>query len=655
MNFKNHLRKFARDAAAIGTLIAVTVFALVSAVRMTGAIQPIELSLYDSMLSARANDASADARISLITITDADISALGHWPMNDERLADAIDVLLAAQPRALGFDLYRDLAVPPGSERLEAILQSSDRLFFAEKFGSGDEPAVPPPPALRGSGQIGFADLMVDPGGVVRRALLFLDDGERVSYSLPLRLVLRYLADDGIGPQPGEPDATHMKLGATTIRPFAANDGGYVDADERGYQFLLDFDAGLTPFATFTLSEVLDRKVPASALKGKVVLVGVTADSVKDFFQSPFTRDQSLVASIPGMYLHAQAARQLLRMALEGTRPLAVFSDLVEGGWILSWAVIGVLLSMRMRTLLRLSLATLCAWGSLVGLAYIAFTYGWWLPLAPPAIALLLASVIVLAYQTGLERRERRFIMEIFSKHVSGDVADEIWRQRDNLMSDGRIETQELTVTVLFSDLADFTPIAEQLSPREMMGWLNDYMESMAGLVIAHGGVVDDYYGDAIKANFGAPLARSTREEIADDARRAAACAIAMGDAMNQINARYALQGLPPARMRVGLATGRVVAGCLGSAERMKYTTIGDVVNTAARLQAYGKEIPEMPGPCCIVIAGDTHELLDSSFDVRFVGTPTLKGKQQSVAAYRLLDCTGEWMRSRASLQKRAA
>jgi adenylate cyclase len=171
------------------------------------------------------------------------------------------------------------------------------------------------------------------------------------------------------------------------------------------------------------------------------------------------------------------------------------------------------------------------------------------------------------------------------------------------------------------------------------MDWLNNYMETMAGLVIKHGGVVDDYYGDAIKANFGVPLPRTTPEEISEDAANAIRCALAMRREMEQLNAAWGEENAPLVKMRMGLATGQVVAGCLGSAQRMKYTTIGDVVNTAARLESYGKEIPErfLDPYCQVMVAASTAEQLDDSVNLEKVGTLQLKGKSKGVDVFALM------------------
>ena len=214
-----------------------------------------------------------------------------------------------------------------------------------------------------------------------------------------------------------------------------------------------------------------------------------------------------------------------------------------------------------------------------------------------------------------------------------------MWKERASFLKGGRLQPHMMTVTILFSDLMNFTPVAERLSPSDLMDWLNHYMETMAGLVIEHHGVVDDYYGDAIKANFGVPLPRTTEAEIRQDATNALRCALAMRRKMEELVRSWSAEGAPLVKVRVGIATGPVVAGCLGSAQRMKYTTIGDVVNTAARLEAYGKEIPErlVDPHCQIMVAASTVAQLDGQFKLEPVGIVQLKGKSQGVEAFALM------------------
>jgi adenylate cyclase len=632
------LLKKLRQPAPVSVAIAFAVFLAVSTLTATGLLQPVELVAYDTLLQLRPERGWTDERIAVVRITDEDIYRIGHWPMSDDTLAGLLEVILRGGPRVVGLDLYRDLPVPPGTERLEALFRGTESFIGTEKFLAVDGAMVPPPRVLAGTERVGFADLVLDRGGIVRRGLLFLDDGERFAQSMALRVALLYLAADGIGPQPGETDATHLRLGRLTLPPFEDHDGGYVQADARGYQFLLDFRGGRQPFASYTMSELLQGRVPADALRDRMVLVGVSADSVKDIFLTPFSRGSDAATNLPGVFIHAHAASQLLRGALDGERPVQVFPEWLEHLWVLLWSAIGAGLAMRVRSIGRLTLVAPPVWVALLAITAGAFYLGWWLPVVPAAIALFSAPTLVVAYISGFEQQERRFLMEIFARQVSPDVAEELWRERERFLSGGRIEARTQTVTVLFSDLENFTPVAERLAPVELLGWLNDYMEAMAGLVMAHGGVVDDYYGDAIKANFGVPVARTTDAEVAEDARRAVQCAAAMTRELERMNAGWAAQGLPTVRMRAGVCTGPVVAGCIGSAKRMKYTTVGDVVNTAARLESYGKEVvPIDPAiPARVMLAESTVQRLGGAFAVSPVGALALKGKSEPVRVYHL-------------------
>ena len=623
---------------ALGLVASLVVIGL----RSAGFLQFVELATYDAYLRLKEHQSTQEPRIVLVQTIEEDIQKLAEWPLSDRHMVDVLEKLLVYDPRAVGVDLYRDIPVPPGTDELNTLLASDKRVIIIEKFGEDSSKRVAGPAVLRGTEQIGFADVSVDGDGVVRRGLMFLDDGENFSVSLALRLALAYLAEEGITPQAGDPDPAHIRLGSVTLRPFEANDGAYVDADARGYQYLLDFRGGAERFQTYSLSDVLDGKVEPDLIKGNVVIVGVNAESVKDQFLTPYDRFTRHGQATAGIAVHGYEVSQLIRAALDGDTPMQFLSDRLENLWILVWGLVAALVGRVARSSLRFSLFTAAGLLLLVGATLLAFLNDWWLPVAPVAIAWVTSAGLVTAFLSGHEKREKKFLMDLFSKNVSSAVADEMWKQRACFMKGGRLEPQTMTVTVLFSDLANFTPIAESLSPAELMDWLNNYMETMAGLVIKHGGVVDDYYGDAIKSNFGVPLPRVTAEEVRQDAANAMRCALAMRRKMEQLNTSWSAANAPRVKMRIGIATGSVVAGCLGSAQRMKYTTIGDVVNTAARLESYGKEIPErfLDPFCQVMVAASTAEQLAGGFNLEPVGTLQLKGKAQGVDVFALIGAT---------------
>jgi adenylate cyclase len=238
------------------------------------------------------------------------------------------------------------------------------------------------------------------------------------------------------------------------------------------------------------------------------------------------------------------------------------------------------------------------------------------------------------------EKKERAVLMQLFSRHVSPEVADAVWRQREQFMDGGRPRSQKFTVTVLFTDLKAFTSVSEKMDPQALLDWLNTYMEAMAQLVMDHGGVIDNYVGDSIKADFGVPLPRTTEAAIGQDAVAAVNCALAMEKELKRLNASWQRQNLPTVEMRIGIFTGPVVGGSLGSAQRLKYTTIGDTVNIASRLESYDQELfdPDFAkGPCRILIGEQTLRYLNRQFETKKVGEVVLKGKDEAVTIFRVM------------------
>ena len=182
---------------------------------------------------------------------------------------------------------------------------------------------------------------MVDPGGIVRRGLLFLDDGKKVYYSFSLRMAIQYLEAEGIVPQPSEVNPQFIVLGSTTVAPLRPNDGGYSMADSRGYQFLIDYKSKMEPYAFFSLTDLLSDRIPAAQVRNKAVLIGVFAESAKDFFYTPHSRGFYANQQVPGVVIHASLVSQLIGFGLEGRSPKKSLSEANEVLWILSWSIVG--------------------------------------------------------------------------------------------------------------------------------------------------------------------------------------------------------------------------------------------------------------------------------------------------------------------------
>ena len=310
------------------------------------------------------------------------------------------------------------------------------------------------------------------------------------------------------------------------------------------------------------------------------------------------------------------------------------------------WSLLGTAAGLWIRSPWRL--ASLAIAGVLVlGLAgYGALLYDWWIPVVPPVLAWGLSGPLVLLYVSYEERAQRSVLMRLFAQSVSPEVADTLWQQREQFMAGSRPHPQRLIATVLFTDLEGFTSVSECLGEQELVDWLETYLDVMSQQVMAHRGVINKYMGDAIMALFGVPIPRLSEAEISQDAVHAVQCALAMQHELIQLNRRWQAQQQPTIKMRVGIYTGPLVAGTVGSTERLEYTVLGDTVNTAARLESHAKEtftVEVSDSPCRILIGETTLQYVGQQFQTQYVGEVHLKGKEHMTTIYRVLGEQHDW------------
>ena len=631
-----------RDSVVLRALgIGLLASLVIIAIRISGGLETVELAMYDWTLRLRPQVAQTDPRIVLITITEEDIQNQGRWPLSDEVVGHVLKILTNDGARAVGLDIYRDIEVPPGRDILNNILASHREIITVMKFPNQEGREIPGPKILQETDQIGFNDILVDPGGTVRRGSLFLGYEDRVASSFAFRLALRYLEHQKIAPYPDPTNPEFLRLGNRTIRPLKPNDGSYANADTRGYQFLLKFSGGPSPFTKYSLTDLLTGKVAPEVTAGKVVLVGMVAESVGDNFYTPYSRGLNVEQPISGMEVHAHMVRQLLQVGLDDHALIQSLSEEEEWGWILLWGALGGLMSWKARTPWRFTGLIISGGSALVLIGYLALLNNWWIPLGSPILAWILAGSLGTAWSLKYEREDRELLMRLFGQHVDEEIAQTIWRERHQILKEGRIPAQKLTVTVLFADLEAFTSVAERLSPQELMNWLNRYMEAIADIVRQHKGIIDDYYGDGVKVNFGVPFPRKTDKAIGQDALNAVQCGLAMRREIARMTEARDQSTDPYVRIRIGVATGPAVAGSLGSAHRLKYTTVGDTVNVAARLQQLGKELGENETDTewgTLLISGSTNQFLKDSFCTKEFGELSLRGKKERVIVYQVLD-----------------
>ena len=627
-------------------VITLLVFLGVLGLRSQGVLEGLEIEAYDWSLRLRSHQLSESPPITLVTITDQDIQEVGHWPISDEILATALTRIQALRPRVIGVDIYRDLDVPPGRAALNQVLERFPQIMLVMKFGKPEQGGISGPAILQGTDRVGFSDMVVDSDGVVRRGLLFLDDGTTSFRSLSFLLALKYLEQDGVKPEPAGDTSNWLKLGQTVFRPFESHDGSYVQADAQGYQFLLDLDRGAKAFPTLSLKNILAGSLEPELIHDRIVLVGVVSEGVKDYFYTSQCGRFMRCPRVSGSELHAHIVAQLLRDARAGRPPITTLSEGQEAAWIALWVLGGALVGLWIRGAWRFSLVVLFGLVVLGGVVVMAIANSWWIPWVPPAMGWVVNAMVVTALISKQEQQDRQALMGLFSRHVSPQVAEAVWEQREQFLEKGRWRPQTLLVTTLFTDLEGFTAVAEAMPPDQLWEWLNTFMDTMVKIITDHGGLIDDYYGDMIKAGFGVLTREQADEQIRHNAREAVKCSLAMEQEMIRLNRLWQQKGLSSVRMRIGINTGPVMVGSLGSAERLKFTTIGDAVNIAARLENLQKDVwkNEDPNAVCRILIGETtkHYLGAHPWLLKEEGSVMLKGKTQSLPVYRLYSKDGE-------------
>jgi adenylate cyclase len=562
-----------------GILIAVAnATVIVTLLRLTGLLQFIEFTALDQFFLLRPEE-PIDNRIVIVKINEVDIEKQGQWPISDAVLARLLVKIKEQKPRAIGLDIYRDLQVNPGNEDLIKVFSSTPNLIGIQKvFKNNDDDDLPikPPPILNEKKQVGGNDLIRDDDGKVRRGLLYLylENGDFLE-SLALKLALLYLNPEKITEEAAKTNPDYLQLGKGFFPRFVANDGSYVNTKDGSYQVILNYRGNIEKFPNISLTEVLENPISPDLMRGKVVLIGSTAGSLKDLFYTPYTNEKfATPRKMPGVVVHANLISQILGTALDNRPLIKSWSEPWEYLWIFVWSTIGATLSWQLRHNHRiLTISIILAGCILIGGCFLGFIWGWWIPVVPPILTLGGAAIFITQYVASRAANMQR----TFGRYLTDEVVNSLLEQPDGLKLGG----ERRKVTVLVSDLRGFSAISEEFTPEEVVNILNLYLESMTDIIHYYKGTINDFMGDGILVMFGAPISRE------DDSQRAIACAMAMQLAMKQVNKKNQEMNLPILEMGIGINTGEVVAGNIGSQKRAEYTVIGSHVNLAARIESY--------------------------------------------------------------------
>jgi class 3 adenylate cyclase len=535
-------------------------------------------------------------RIVLIAIDDATLDGFPYRsPVDRGFLAALVDQLAKAEVAAIGLDLLFDQPTEPAKD---AALQAAMRQSAAPVVALSAGPETPLSPARAAFLDEFLSGVRTGIGNLAREVF---DDTVRTH--IPLHPVTG---------APSFPVTLARTLGvATPAEPFPI-------AWRRTAEGSV---AAVYPAHVISL-------LPAEWLRGRAALVGGLQPGVDEHR----TQASAFVPRSFGVEIHAQVLAQLLDgRARPGD---AVLRELLCIAALAGAGVLAGMLLTGQRLLLALGVLSL-GWLAVAVLAVRLGVPPW--PALPPVLASVVAAGGARAWTGRAERRDRAALRQLFARFLGAPVAEALIGERELFLAGGRPRPLELTATVLFSDVAGFTTICESLPPEPLVAWLDRYIDTMVPIVVAHDGVVLRFVGDGILAAFGVPVPRRDAEAIAADARNAARCALAMEQAMAELNAAWRAEGMPEAGLRIGIHTGPMVAGSLGHGERMEYCLLGDTANVGARLEQLGKEHGGTgPGSCTILLGDPTWRLLGGAMRGVRIGDLALRNRRATLAAWRI-------------------
>jgi adenylate cyclase len=640
-----------------------------------GGVQPfqaLELRTYDWRLLRTARPETARHDIALVEIDEYSLRNLqpnaGRWPWPRVVHGELLDYLARASAKVIAYDV--DLAEPDsrlgfafggstlsGAESdkamADAVRSAGNVILLADATYGGESTAAAPLPdagyahdiadgagvaerktvflpfealAHAASG-FGHNLFVLDPDGPIRHTVPFVRSGHRAIPSLGLSAALRVA---GISPQEMHLDGGILHAGDRAIplewRRVKSATGpedylwGLINF--RGPALLDDLKSRIYPTYSFfdllySQEQLLAGQKPdvdPAVFRNKIVFVGATGSGLFDVFETPFSHGK-----MPGIQIHAAVADDLLSNRFMRAAPDRVrVATVLAAGLVIG--VIAAILPAWWATGVTAALVAIAAWT-----ATRLFAGGYWVNLSQPAMTSSVALFGGVGYQYFVEGREKRKMKKLFGQYVSKDVYEQL------VANPGlaRLGGQRREMSVLFSDIRGFTSVSENGQPEDIVHMLNEYFTRMVDIVFRHKGTVDKFVGDMVMALFGAPLEDPLHAEHAVEA------ALDMIHELGQLNIKWAAEGRPALDIGIGINTGPMIAGNIGSDQIMSYTVIGDAVNLGSRLESLNKQYGTR-----IIISDATRSCLTGSYTFRPLGDVVVKGKTKPVAIFEVVERT---------------
>lgn len=597
-----------RRVLLIGTtliLLALQAAALFSSVGTP--LQDLEFSTRDWMMHLRG-PREPSGQVVIIAIDDTSIAWMGQpWPWPRSFIGEIVTAMDEAGAKVIGLDilLLGEQADPAEDEALARALAEAHNTVAVMRISPDPlQPGVDslslPAQTIRDSlDAFGVSPLEQDADAITRSVQAYSVYSNTVYFNWAFDLARLYLDVPG----PSNPSSLNLTFN-NQIVPL-----------QRG-AMLVNFVGPANKIKTYSVVSLMEGdllEMDPDALRGKIVLLGATTPTLHDTYPTPFSaRDLT-----PGVEIVANALENILAGEYLRESP----------PWVALLAIIlAALLASVLTRSKRPSLTVLYLALSMIAYAALGYYFfvnkGLYLPLAGPQAMLFLGVLLPTLEQAVSQEVEKRRVHNLFGRFISPEMVDQLVSTQDiNSLN------KRANLTILFSDIRGFTTLSEKMTPEEVVAMLNPYLEAMTDVIYRHGGTVDKYEGDAIVAFFGEPVS------YADHALRSVRAALDMRKALDELKRKWEREGhpRPNLEMGIGLNSGDVFVGLLGSAQRINYTVIGDAANLASRLQDLTKTY-NWP----VLISESTYEQVSQEFDADFADSVTVKGKTQPVNVYKL-------------------
>ncbi|KOP27427.1 histidine kinase [Hapalosiphon sp. MRB220] len=389
----------------VGLLPGIIVILLVITTRLSGYMQSLEWLAFDNFLRIRPAEA-IDERIIIVGINEKDIHSIGTYPIPDKEIAALLRKLNSLAPRVIGLDIVKDLPVEPGHAELISTYRDIKNLVAIEKV----LPEIFSPPPTLSPEQVGFADQIIDADGKLRRSLLATPTNKEYKFSLSVCLAKIYLAKKAYTLENGIRDPETMRFGNIELPRFLPNSGGYIRTDAGGLQILLNFRSGSKRFRILSLNDIKNGKYQPQWIRDRIVIIGITAPSVKDFITtSAVTSIQPAEGRIYGVELQAHASSAIISAVLDSRPLLHTWTDYWEYAWIISWGILGIAFARVTKSPWRNLVTIVIASTILTVVSYLLLLFwGLWVPLIPAILVLNLNGFAMTAlYQYDQALRSR--------------------------------------------------------------------------------------------------------------------------------------------------------------------------------------------------------------------------------------------------------